>query len=261
MLKSIVKSLSPQIFGWLQKRRSELASRRHLARINSVYATIGARFNYQVLTGPFSGMRYFPAPINIDRTPFLVGCYEAELHSAIEQICAGHYRCVIDIGCAEGYYAVGLARRMPSADVYAFDIDENARALCAKLSALNLVSDRVRIRCECTHQSLNELVTDAAIIFSDCEGCEGALLDPIASPNLKKCDIVVELHDHLMPGVGDSIRSRFAESHEMESIFTAPRQVPAELSFLSAPQRDLAVAEYRGVRQEWLVLRSRKTQK
>ena len=52
---------------------------------------------------------------------------------------------VLNIGCAEGYYAVGLARRMPQARVLAFDINRTAQDTCRALAAKNGVADRVQV--------------------------------------------------------------------------------------------------------------------
>src|SRR6478672_6897407 len=62
--------------------------------------------------GPFKGMKY-PGVNSVGSAliPKLLGSYERELHPLIDSICAGQYDQVVDIGCAEGYYAVGLAMR------------------------------------------------------------------------------------------------------------------------------------------------------
>jgi hypothetical protein len=46
------------------------------------------------------------------------GCYEHELHGEIEQLVTRGFDAVLNIGCGEGYYAIGLARRMPTAAHY-----------------------------------------------------------------------------------------------------------------------------------------------
>jgi methylase of polypeptide subunit release factors len=52
---------------------------------------------------------------------------------------------VIDIGAAEGYYAIGFARRLPAARVIASDLDPVARLLCWLLARRNGVGDRVSV--------------------------------------------------------------------------------------------------------------------
>ena len=55
------------------------------------------------------------------------------------------YPVVVNIGCAEGYYAVGMAGRMPDTRVDAFDIDPAAQRACGELAARRGVADRVRV--------------------------------------------------------------------------------------------------------------------
>src|SRR5207253_2384293 len=83
-----------------------------------------------VENGPFAGMKYLDRVEHGDLPPKLIGCYEAELHEVILCIAGRPYQRVVNVGCGEGYYAVGLARLLPAARVYAFDLSEVARALC-----------------------------------------------------------------------------------------------------------------------------------
>ena len=96
--------------------------------------------------GPFAGMRY-PAAESVGSAlfPKLLGSYEQELHPWVERLCHNHYTEVVDVGCAEGYYAVGLALRLPGARVYAFDVSPHAMRRCADMARLNGVLDRVTI--------------------------------------------------------------------------------------------------------------------
>ena len=63
--------------------------------------------------------------------PKLLGVYERELNPYIEQACALNFPLIVDVGAAEGYYAVGMALRNPSARVIAFEMDARAREALA----------------------------------------------------------------------------------------------------------------------------------
>ena len=108
---------------------------------NTFISHHGAR----VLGGPFAGMAYVAEASEGALVPRLLGAYESELHPHLLAFAAAGLDAVIDVGCAEGYYAVGLARLMPQVTVHAYDIDEKARAACADLAAQNGVADRVLI--------------------------------------------------------------------------------------------------------------------
>jgi hypothetical protein len=67
------------------------------------------------------------------------------LHPALASFISRKPHQIVNIGCAEGYYAVGLAWRLPNAKVDAFRSDPRAREFCAELARLNGVEARVRI--------------------------------------------------------------------------------------------------------------------
>jgi 2-polyprenyl-3-methyl-5-hydroxy-6-metoxy-1,4-benzoquinol methylase len=96
-------------------------------RIDRITRAIVKRHGLVVLDGPFAGMRYVPQAAGSSLLPKLLGCYEAELHPTLTSVFSLNYRQVVDVGCAEGYYAVGLATRILEARVFAFDTDMQAR--------------------------------------------------------------------------------------------------------------------------------------
>lgn len=77
--------------------------------------------------------------------PSCSASYERELHGVVEAIVATPYDTVVNVGCAEGYYAVGLARRMPQARFHTFDTNEAAQAACLRLAQINGVAERMAI--------------------------------------------------------------------------------------------------------------------
>ena len=54
--------------------------------------------------------------------PKLLGSYEQELQPIIERCVEAPYDCVKNIGCGDGYYAIGMARRMTSREITAYDL-------------------------------------------------------------------------------------------------------------------------------------------
>ena len=63
--------------------------------------------------------------------PYQVGSFELELHPAVERIVAERPATVVNVGSAEGYYAVGLAMRLAGARVVGFELDPALRAAAA----------------------------------------------------------------------------------------------------------------------------------
>jgi hypothetical protein len=178
--------------------------------------------------------------------PLLIGAYEAELHPTVESIIATAPERVVDVGCAEGYYAVGLARRLPDAEVHAFDLDPEARRLCAAMAERNGVADRVHVAAECTAAALEHLAGPGSLVILDCEGCEVDLLDPARVPSLTASTILVELHDFIRPDASTTVLGRFEGTHRIEivdavvrtdwpTLVGISRQVQAKLLFEGRP--------------------------
>ncbi len=80
-----------------------------------------------VLSGPFQGLRYLCSWDNSFFSQKILGTYEKELHGLIELICTEAYDLVVDVGAAEGFYACGLAYRMPQARVIAYEASPKMR--------------------------------------------------------------------------------------------------------------------------------------
>jgi hypothetical protein len=188
-----------------------------------------------VTGGPFAGLTY-PDTEPLSLVPKLLGVYEAELHAAVEDAIRARPDAIVNVGAADGYYAVGLARRCPDARVIAYDVDAGQRALCARVAAANGVD--VDVRGAADRGDLQ----GAALIVMDCEGCERALLDPPPAAT-----IIVELHDFLDPGVGDTIAARFAPTHAVQLIPTAPQ-----------PPRRHPLSEQRPGPMRWAVMTPRR---
>ena len=213
--------------------------------------------DWTISAGPFRGMRYITHSCGSALAPKVIGCYERELHPAIEQIIAGDYERIIDVGCAEGYYAAGLAwrKRVP---VVAFDTSPGARQLAGELASLNGVGELVEIREHCTPADLQQLAGRRTFLICDIEGAEGELLDPGQSPALLDFDLLVEIHDgpdsnHLQ----DLLTERFAPTHTIETIGYEGRSEAdaGEVSWVKGPRfRLAAVDEKRERGLTWLFM-------
>jgi len=209
-----------------------------------------------VRSGPFAGMRYLLRASEGALLPRLVGSYESELHPHIEALAGEGLDQVVDVGCAEGYYAVGLARLLPEVVVHAFDIDPAARQACAALAELNGVQDRVRVGGAFAPEDFQAFAGARALVFMDVEGAEAQLLDPDRAPALRELKIIVETH----PGPGDlcdRIAGRFEASHDVIRVDQSPKTtpLPAWIGELGHLDQLLAVWEWRLWPTPWLVMR------
>lgn len=237
------------------------AQLRHLAKWRSIVLanTLAAREGTRVAHGPFAGMDYPVAAAEGGRAPRLLGLYEASLHPIIETVISRGYDQVFDIGCAEGYYAVGLARRMPATTVHARDSNPAARDLCAALARANDVADRVRVGPEVTHADLALCAAAPTFVLCDIEGVEHALLDPARAPALAEADLLVEVHEAARPGLMASLNTRFAQTHRITRIdrVLRPDLLPDWAETLSDLDRLLLLWEWRASPTPWLWMERR----
>jgi hypothetical protein len=253
-LKKVLHRFTPQLYDFLR-----LLTRRHRV-LSRILRELGQnRLAPVVQDGPFKGMRFVRLGTSSEELPMLLGCYEAELHDPLESMLARRPGVIVNIGCGEGYYAVGIARLLPESIVYAFDSKPEALRLCARVSAINGVADRVRMARGVRPSDLAALPLGGGLLLCDCEGCEYALLDPITVPALATCDMLVELHDTTDATQPAAMLARFRSTHDITLVpfaphFPARERIIAQLS--RAEDRASAAAE-RMADQQWAILRTR----
>jgi hypothetical protein len=173
----------------------------------------------EVLNGPFKGMKY-PEFLSLGSTliPKLIGSYEAELHPIIDEIIECGYEEIWDVGCAEGYYAVGLALMSPTSKIRAYDIDIHSRKACLKLVELNNVSNQVSIYSECNSKDINDFDFKNGLIISDCEGFEYDLFRAVSLEG-KKLNYLIEVHEWPLEfNMADKLIQLFSKTHNIQII-------------------------------------------
>jgi len=215
----------------------------------------------KVLQGPLKGLDFIEKSAEGCHVPKLLGSYEQPLHPFIQKSSISDYTKVINIGCAEGYYAVGFAMVAPSLVSYAFDTNGQARKICAKLAQKNGVGDRVKIGSEFGHADFARYGHERVLVFCDIEGAEDELLNPEKAPSLRKLDIIVESHECLRSGVTQRLISRFKATHDIRLVedngtrlLEAPPRWFAKLAHLD---QLLATWEWRSGPTPWLVMRAK----
>ncbi len=200
-----------------QRREVEQQSRR--AVIESAQRQMVAQYaaDLTVKRGLFQGMKY-PQAYSHGSTlvPKLLGTYEAELEPTFRRFLAKDYPTVIDIGGAEGYYAVGAAMRWPAAHVIAYELQSEARQAIAEMATENGVRGRVAIEAECM---FGDLFGQRALIICDIEGSEADLLLSEHAPSgFANSDFLIETHDLFRPGVFQQLHEQFSKTHRVTVI-------------------------------------------
>ncbi|TXE08802.1 class I SAM-dependent methyltransferase [Algoriphagus aquimarinus] len=221
-----------------------------------------------VKNGPFKGLKYpFLSSLHSTLFPKLLGCYEFELHEILNKAFQKTYCSILDIGCAEGYYAVGLARKFPDSIIYAADINPEARDKTNVMAKANGVVDidKFRVMAEVTPDFLLGLdPSQRHLIFSDCEGYESVLFSDSVITHLSKSDFIVEMHDFISPGVSDKLLKRFERTHavqlikSIDDVFRYREISNPEIMNIPIPDQINILAEKRPTQMEWIFCEARK---
>jgi hypothetical protein len=228
-------------------------------RAEVVANTLAKRCDGVVLSGPFKGMVYGARASEGSRAARMIGAYEASLHPVIEEIVAQEYALVIDIGCAEGYYAVGLARRMAQVEVWARDASTKAQEMCRDLAAANGVAERVAVGGVIVHGDFEVCLARKSLVICDIEGAEADLLDPALAPGLLAADLLVETHEAMSKGIAERIADRFRATHDVQILGRKldDSGLPEWMERLSDMDRLLALWEWRTGPTPWLWMQRR----
>ena len=166
---------------------------------------------------------------------------------------------ILGIGCAEGYFAVGMARLCSEAKVIACDTDPEAQRITGHLAQKNNVCN-LTVHGGITPEKLNDVLASSGktFILCDCEGYEKILLDPALVPLLSKADILVECHDFDDREITPTLVQRFSSTHCIEFIAEQGRN-PNRTPFLkrfNAYDKMIAVCEFRPEQMHWLWLQA-----
>ncbi|AMB45164.1 class I SAM-dependent methyltransferase [Methylobacterium sp. AMS5] len=217
-----------------------------------------------VQRGPFSGMKL----INKfswgdgDISTKLLGMYEQELHAGICRLSAESYNVIVDVGCAEGFDAVGLARIFDKINLHAFDLNPQALNVAREAAEVNGVLERIRFEAECTPAHLIQLSEEhhRGLAIIDCEGYELELLcrSDVASA-LRKFDFIIECHDFINGNITPGIFAHYLPTHNIEIVWAGgrnPNEYPI-LANLTDPERWGLVNENRMCRQHWLLMEAK----
>jgi len=261
VFKTILRQLLPKkLFDSLRKWRNGVRTRSK-ARKKAFAFNQFVKYNGLIIRqGPFAGIKYLSEASGSELLPKLIGCYESELHVVIDEIILARYDRIIDIGCAEGYYAVGLAYRCPWAKVEAYDIDREARLKCQTMASLNSVTRNFELKAKFDVGDFVAMDNLSTLILCDCEGAEHELFGKSDASRWQDCDLLIELHDAVHPGTTASIIANLASSHNIRLIDSRdPRSedIPSLWFLKNRFDRRLAVSEERFPMQwAWLTRRS-----
>ena len=210
-----------------------------------------------VLQGPLAGLLYPPGYASC-RFETIIGAYEHEIMPWLSELVkTRRYSTIINVGAAEGYFTVGLARLFPDAKVLSYETDPAWRAYCVDMANRNGVAERVAINGTCALDEFIALApTGPTLVMMDIDLGELQLLDPNLVPWLKQVDVLVETHDCLKVGTTQAIRDRFIGSHDIRQVTSSGldyKEFPILRPLLLEEIYALTNEDRRGL-QDWLLM-------
>ncbi|MBF0334027.1 MAG: class I SAM-dependent methyltransferase [Alphaproteobacteria bacterium] len=213
-----------------------------------ILQSLGPFLGDAVRHGLFEGLRMLPESFGSHPLPRRIGCYERE----IQTILAARAPCwdrVVDIGCAEGWYLAGLARRF-GLPCQGFDVAPSAWRLARANAALNGVEALVTVaERPCGGEELASLATPRTLFIVDIEGAETDLFAQIDPERLARAEFIIETHG----GSAAPLAERLGRGHRIELVWPGPRPIEdyPTLWRLQEIDRSLAIWEGRGL-DPWL---------
>ncbi len=219
-------------------------------------------FSNRVKYGPFKGM-LISENVWWGRDDFpskLVGQYEEHV---LNQIISHSklYNTFIDIGAADGYYAVGLL----TADIFksacCFEISADGRRVISENARLNNVIEKVNIKSAANHSELTGFIQEhgPALILCDIEGAEFTLFNDSLLSELSECMLIIELHDQYIKNGAERLQNFIEVSSNYFNLEFILRSNPLvhqfkEFDNISDNQKLLMFSEGRPSIMQWIKL-------
>lgn len=221
---------------------------------------LGASLDHRVAHGPFAGFRLGGLSAwGEDDAAMLLGLYEQEVVARI----AGRstpWDLLVNVGAADGFYAVGCLASGVAKRCLAFESDPLAQESLRATAVANSVLNRLEILGAAGEQDLLRITLEPdTIILVDIEGQEFDVLTKTALEHLRTAKIIIEIHDWDPRGADDVellVENAREAGFSIEWIDAGPRDPGAipEIGHLSDDDRWSICSEGRPRPMRWLEL-------
>jgi len=225
--------------------------------------SLAAELNYTVRYGPFSGLRlnrdsWWSAA---DRGAMLLGMYEREVLERLAVLLVGK-RYFVDVGAADGYYAVGALVAGLVKHAYCYEMSTDSQDVIRGNAKINGVDDCVSIFGSAEPGFLSALVRDnhldpsEGVLLMDVEGYEENLLSGSDLHVLKEMPAIIEIHERAISPyfLDDIIAWSKANRVNVQMLTTEARDLSPYQELRDWPDDDrwMICSEGRAYRMVWL---------
>ncbi|WP_323123158.1 hypothetical protein [Burkholderia alba] len=199
-----------------------------------------------------------------DNAPKLLGFYEQEVCMLLAQLPRD---VLVDLGGADGYYAVGMVARGHHRESHCFEIVDESRANIARIADANGVADRVHLYGAATPSFAADLMARGvdfrhATVLIDIESAEFDVLTAACLHDLRHAHVIVEIHDFMRVHDGAQRYAELIERAQVDfdvSRFTTGARDPSTIPLLQRGWTDtdrwLLCSESRATLMTWLYLK------
>lgn len=167
--------------------------------------------NGTVRYGPFTGLKLERNPWwgRLDLGSQCLGLYELEILNFLSHLEPGRFSTFIDIGAADGYYAVGMLKSLRIPKAICFERSDSGRDAIGRLWRNNGSEGVLEVLAEANPRTIAELSQNdlsCALVMVDIEGAEFDLLVKKTLSILKFCTVIIEIHNWI-----DDFLARYTE--------------------------------------------------
>lgn len=189
---------------------------------------------WQVAHGPFVGMQIASASWwgQTDLASKILGFYEAEVLAVLSSVDKSRYKHFVDLGAADGYYAIGCVYAGLFCDAYAFEMSNQGQSVIRANAQLNGVTDSIHIHGfadENFDRMIPQVCLSQAVILVDIEGGEFDLINDLILQKLNQSFLIIELHEFMVDNGAEKLAALIAR---LEKVY--------KLTWLSTGSRDLS---------------------
>ena len=204
-----------ELLGFSSLKKSKFEDKNYILNISN-----------KVQNGPFKGMIYDCENYWGNLYPKLLGSYESELHDIINRLVKVKFNNIINVGSAEGYYAIGFALKSNVDEIIAVDPFRNSKKEINSLIRKNKIKKKINFKFCLSSKRLSNWIKTKTLILMDCEGSEAGYLKITSSTNFHKAHILCEIHDFSdHPNIGSDLINRFNRTHQIQIIKQEKRQL------------------------------------
>ena len=223
---------------------------------------LASKLNFTVTNGHFKGMKLIKSPFwsHSDLGCKILGVYEHQIQNLLFSIIkTSSIKNFIDIGGADGYYAIGSLVSNQVSHCYVFEKNIKGRQSIKKSAEINQVLDRISILNEANEKTLQELLNSInckdSIILCDIEGLEYDLFNENIFNKLSNTNLIIEIHSETptLHKKRDAFLKIVKKYFEVRRIFEREKNFEEIkiINNLRDLDRNIILSEGRSVLGEW----------